>query len=79
MFGFLKTLGKQNKKTKPMSKGGSETFKNCVFVGFPEGFFGVRLFSLVFLVVPKVFFVFFGIVGFPEAFARWSRCLGFRY
>ena len=57
VFGFLKTFGKTNKtnKTKPISKGGSETFKNFVCVGFPEGF---CWFSLVF----------FCTFGFPEGF-----------
>ena len=37
-----------------------------VFVWFSRRFFWLSL-------------VFFGIFGFPEAFSRWSRCLGFRY
>ena len=62
-FGFLKTFGKTAKtnKTKPISKGGSETFKNLFFLGSPKlflDFFGFLWFSLVFLVFPKVFFVF---------------------
>ena len=59
-LGFLKTFGKTNKpnKTKPISKGGSETFKNLFFFGFPEACFGVLWFSLVFLVFPNVFLVF---------------------
>ena len=67
-FGFLKTFGKTKKpnKTKPISKGGSETFKNFVFFWFSRKYFWFSL-------------VFFGIFGFPEAFSRWSRCLGFRY
>ena len=34
LFGCLKTVGKTNKpnKTKPISKGGSETVKNCLLV-----------------------------------------------
>ena len=38
-------------KTKTnISKGGSDTFNNFVFVCFPEGFVGFILFSLVFVV-----------------------------
>ena len=39
-FGFLKTFGKTKKtnKTKPISKGGSETFKNFVLLVFPKVF-----------------------------------------
>ena len=56
-FGFLKTFGKTKKtnKTKPISKGGSETFKNFGFLGFPENIVGFLWFSLVFLVFPKLF------------------------
>ena len=47
-LGFLKkTFGKtktQQSNNKPISKGGSETFKHFVFVYFPEG---MCLFSLV--------------------------------
>ena len=32
--------------------------------------------TLLLFVFPKVFFCMF---GFPEAFSKWSRCLGFRY
>ena len=58
--GFLKTFGKtkQPNKTKPISKGGSETFKNFGCLVFPKVFVGRLWFSLVFLVFPKVFFVF---------------------
>ena len=37
-FGFPERFF-QNQKTKPISKGGSETFKRFVFFGFPEVFF----------------------------------------
>ena len=40
VWGFLKTFGKTKKtnKTKPIFKGGSETFKNFVFLVFPKVF-----------------------------------------
>ena len=66
---FMKTFGKtkknnNNKKTYP--RVGLKPLKD-LFCWFSLMFF--VLFSLVF----------FCIFGFPEAFSRWSRCLGFRY
>ena len=57
VFWFSKNLRENNKKqkNKPISKGGSETFKKNVFVGFPEGFLGFLWFSLFCLVFPMVF------------------------
>ena len=63
LFGFLKTFGKTKKEL--ISKGGSETFKHFV-CWFSRRFCWCSL-------------VFFCTFGFPEAFSRWSRCLGFRY
>ena len=59
-LGFVKTFGKTKKTTKRknISKGESETFKNFVFVGFPDGVFGFVWFSFVCLVFSKMCFVF---------------------
>ena len=64
-LGFLKTLGttKQPNKTKPISKGASETFNNIVFVVFSRRLFWFSL-------------VFFGIVGFPEGFRGFLKTFG---
>ena len=62
-FGFSKNLreNQQNKKTKPISKGGSETFKNFVLLVFPK----------VFL----VFFGFLLYFWFPRRFFWFSKNL----
>ena len=59
-FGFVKTFGKTKKtnKNKPISKGESETFKNFVFLVFPNVclvFFGF----LLYFWFSRRFFVFF--------------------
>ena len=59
IFWFCKNLRENQKNKKQnISKGESETFKNFVFVGFPEGCFGVLWFSLVFLGFLEGFFLF---------------------
>ena len=58
VFCFLKTFGKTNKnnnKKQPISKGGSETFKNFGCFGFPKVVFAFLRFSFVCLVFPKLF------------------------
>ena len=121
-FWFFKNL-RENPKTKnnkPISKGGSETFKHLfsffvfpkvflIFFGFlwyfwfSRTFFGfsknlrenqkttkqtypsvgLKPLTFLFFWFSRRYFwfslVFFSIFGFPEAFSRWSRCLGFRY
>ena len=64
-FGFLKTFGKTNKpnKTKPISKGGSETFKHFVFLVFPNVLF--------------VFFGFLLYVWFSRSFCKVVSMLRF--
>ena len=68
-FWFSKNLRENNTNTtnKPISKGGSETFKHFVVVGFPEGVFGFYL----------VFFCIFGFLkscfGFVKTFGKTKK------
>ena len=63
---YQKPFGKTKKTNKKnISKGGSETFKNFVFLVFPI-WCGCFWFSLVCLVFPNVFFVFQKLLGQPK-------------